>query len=213
MIQSWIIRTDIRPTDAIKTGLDVSVCGACPLRPSIVSADSPRCYVSAAHAPTSVFDAFHRGAYGASPADADTIERFINWQRVRVGSYGNPSAVPVDRWNATLRYSSGWTGYDHRWADLDPVQWAHIVMASVETLAQAASAQSLGWRTFRVSTDAHDRAPLEVSCPASREGGYRSTCIECMLCAGTSAKTPKSVVILDHGAGWKKRLINIAGVA
>ena len=30
MVQTWIIRSDISPTDAAKIGLDSSVCGHCP---------------------------------------------------------------------------------------------------------------------------------------------------------------------------------------
>ena len=33
MIQTWIMRSDIEPHKAIKTGEDSSVCGDCPHRP------------------------------------------------------------------------------------------------------------------------------------------------------------------------------------
>ena len=29
MVQTWILRTDTSPTDTVKTGQDVSVCGDC----------------------------------------------------------------------------------------------------------------------------------------------------------------------------------------
>ena len=32
MVQTWIIRSDIAPTDAAKSGDDKSICGACPHR-------------------------------------------------------------------------------------------------------------------------------------------------------------------------------------
>ena len=33
IVQSFIIRSDIAPTDALKTGADASVCGECEHRP------------------------------------------------------------------------------------------------------------------------------------------------------------------------------------
>jgi hypothetical protein len=33
MVQSFIMRQDIKPVEAIKSGDDESVCGSCPLRP------------------------------------------------------------------------------------------------------------------------------------------------------------------------------------
>ena len=33
MVQSWILREDMHPLEAVKTGADSSICGSCPLRP------------------------------------------------------------------------------------------------------------------------------------------------------------------------------------
>ena len=35
IVQSFIIRSDVGPTDALKTGQDESVCGDCPHRPML----------------------------------------------------------------------------------------------------------------------------------------------------------------------------------
>ena len=44
MVQSWILREDMHPVEALKTGADASICGQCPHRPD---ADGRRsCYVN-----------------------------------------------------------------------------------------------------------------------------------------------------------------------
>jgi hypothetical protein len=65
-------------------------------------------------------------------------------------------------------------------------------------------------RVFRVSIGT-DKQTGEVSCPASAESGKKTTCENCMLCAGTS-KAAKDIVIADHALGHKKRVISIAKV-
>ena len=56
MLQTWIIRADLPPTEAAKTGDDASVCGDCRLR-------NGACYVTLHHGPRAVYAAYHRGAY------------------------------------------------------------------------------------------------------------------------------------------------------
>jgi len=50
MVQIWIVRSDIAPTDAAKSGDDKSICGACPHR----HYSKGVCYVNLAHAPLAV---------------------------------------------------------------------------------------------------------------------------------------------------------------
>ena len=35
IVQTWIIRTDMSPTDAVATGADAAICGDCPHRGQI----------------------------------------------------------------------------------------------------------------------------------------------------------------------------------
>ena len=72
-------------------------------------------------------------------------------------------------------------------------------MASVDTFEDAMEAWAKGWRTFRMGFDKQDN---EVPCPASEEGGRKTTCEKCALCAGAS-KIAKSVIIQPHGTGKK----------
>ena len=59
MVQTFIMRQDIAPHEALKTGDDSSVCGDCPLRP--IHKGATRCYVRVYQAPLSVWNAYNRG--------------------------------------------------------------------------------------------------------------------------------------------------------
>jgi hypothetical protein len=56
-------------------------------------------------------------------------------------------------WLKILRYAAGHRGYTHQWqrADFDAAAWAPLVMASADSIDQAAHANLLGMRVFRVS--------------------------------------------------------------
>jgi hypothetical protein len=56
-----------------------------------------------------------------------------------------------------------------------------------------------GWRYFRVSAKG-DAAKLEreVSCPASKEMGAKTTCSACRACGGLMARAKASIVIQAH---------------
>jgi hypothetical protein len=129
-----------------------------------------------------------------------------------LGTYGDPFAAPVKMWNQITRYAAGHRGYTHQWqrADFDASAWAPLVMASADTIDQAAHANLLGMRVFRVSIGV-DKQAAETVCPASAEGQRRSTCAKCTLCAGTSIQA-RDIVIADHAAGHARRVIAIATV-
>ena len=69
MVQVWILRADLAPSDAVESGADASVCGDCPLRGLGFKARA--CYVNVGQAPQSVWRAYKRGVYPvATPARA-----------------------------------------------------------------------------------------------------------------------------------------------
>ena len=206
MVQTYILRQDMHPVDAVKTGADKAVCGNCRLRPSQARPGDPICYVLVWQAPASVWKAYQRGAYARkTPAE---VRQMIGDRSTRLGSYGDPAAAPLQVWHDLLTTDYGrpeWTGYSHQWRNLS-IQWAEYLMASVDSPAEAAEARSLGWRTFRVASSMSDRLPHEVRCPASAEAGRKTTCDACHLCAGHATRTTKTIVIVDHAVGWKSRV-------
>ena len=108
-------------------------------------------------------------------------------------------------WQRVSRYVIARAGYSHQWQSkgFDHAAWAPLVMASADSIDQAALANLYGMRTFRVSIGI-DKQPGETVCPASAEGGRKATCADCMLCGGTSKKA-KDVVIADHAIGHDRR--------
>ena len=211
IVQSFIIRSDVDPVQALQTGDDKSVCGNCEHRPVLAKqTGAAPCYVQVAKSVLSVYGAYLRGR--SVRADPATIARALEGKIVRIGTYGDPAAAPVRMWSQITRYAAGRRGYTHQWdaAGFDVDAWAPLVMASADTIDQAAKANLLGMRVFRVSQGIDVQAG-EAMCPASAEAGRKSTCAKCTLCAGTSIRA-RDIVIADHAAGHARRTIAIASV-
>ena len=200
MVQTFILRADISPLEALKTGADHSICGNCEARP----ARGNFCYVNVGQAPLSTFKAYQRGRYAKPGLDYDpaALPELFAGAFFRIGSYGDPGAAPVGFWQPIVRYARAVNGYSHQWQTRPDLKG--LCMASVETESQATTAQALGWRTFRVRLESEAKAPGEVICPASKEAGAKTNCAACRACGGTSAKARASIVITAHGPKAKR---------
>ncbi|MGI9141651.1 MAG: hypothetical protein ACR2IJ_00520 [Fluviibacter sp.] len=148
------------------------------------------------HGPRVVYDAYVRGIYPMATA-ADVAE-IVAGRMVRLGTYGDPAAVPLALWETLIAKAEGWTGYSHLWRTADR-GWSRLVMASADSQMDAKEAWLRGYRTFRVG--AEPMKGREVNCPASKEAGERTQCIACKLCMGSTSKAPVSIQIAPHGAG------------
>lgn len=186
VVQTWILRADMNPLEALAAKEDVSVCGVCPLRQSIGGA----CYVTVFHSPLVVWKAWKRGAYSVDWQSSSFAGRVF-----RLGSYGDPAAVPMWVWTAATRSAAARVGYTHQLAHpkFDPAI-TEMCMVSAETPKGAAKAQAQGFRTFRVKSPETPSLDGEVVCLADSKG---LTCVECRMCNGTSQGP--SVVIDVHG--------------
>ena len=212
IVQSFIIRSDVNPVEALQTGADASICGNCEHRPLLArKTGKPPCYVNVGRSVRAVYEAYKRGRY--VKANLETIALALAGKALRIGTYGDPAAAPVSTWQRVIRYVSSHAGYTHQWDTLgfDHGAWNSLVMASADTIDQAALANLYGMRVFRVSVGV-DKQANEVTCPASAEGGKRATCADCMLCGGTSKKA-RDVVIADHAVGHDKRRTIMLAVA
>ena len=192
MLQTYILREDVPPMDAVRSGQDESICGECPFRAQW--ADGKRrfrsCYVRMPNGPRSVWAAFSRGMY----PEADDVAAIGAGRAVRIGAYGDPGAVPTDVWRRLTRHARSWTGYSHQWRRRRSLR--PLVMASTENEAGTRLAWSRGWRTFRARPAGAPLLRGEIDCPSS--SGVQ--CADCRLCAGTS-KRAAHVSIEVHGSG------------
>jgi hypothetical protein len=195
MAQTFILRSDLKPTDAIMSGADYSICFNCKYRGDELN---PRtCYVEVGKSVNAVYKCYAAGNYPTvSPGDASTI---LRGRAVRLGAYGDPAMVPASVWDSLVSRASGYTGYTHQWRTA--TSHRHLCMASVDSPAEHAEAQAQGWRTFRVRSSATDAMiPGEVVCPASAEGGNRTQCDRCRLCSGASDRRGlcSGIAIIAH---------------
>ena len=198
MVQTFIMRRDIAPHLALKNGDDSSVCGDCKLRP--IYKGATRCYVRVYQAPLSVWNAYQRGRYAVPGVDFDAalLPALFEGLAFRIGSYGDPAAIPASIWKRATRNVKNRTGYTHQWRLRIGVGLKGLCMASADSESDVATATAKGWRTFRVRK--HDASVLanESVCPASKEAGQRVQCDTCGLCKGATIAA-RNIVIADHG--------------
>ena len=221
MAQSFILRTDMKPNEAVKKKLDVAVCGECPY------AHGAGCYVSMKMV-CSVYNAFKRGSYGtATPADIGTLMAKRVKQGIidgfRSGTYGDPAAAPFEVWEAMIspvRQAGGRTsGYTHQWAEryaymgrtADP-RFRTLMMASTHGPIDTLLAQADGWRAFASFNSLAELEDADVAlCPATKEAGFRRTCGSCgkqSACNGRRDEDDRrvSMAVVIHGTQYVKGL-------
>ena len=197
MDQLWIIRADMSPAEASRTGCDCSVCGGCPHRGRMVDGVlvGRSCYVTLFQGPRAVFDAWARGVYRAADS-LDDIREAGAGRRVRLGAYGDPAALPAAVVRALVSRAAGWTGYTHQWKSARLAgQLRDILQASCDTLQDLQRATAAGWGTFTVLPTGAEMPIGAVECANSRTG---VTCAECMECDGRSGQ---HIAIHAHGTG------------
>jgi len=213
MLQTWILRSDVHPAVAAANGDDYSICGNCPHRSCPSTGRRRTCYVNVAYGPAAVYRAYQSGRYGRiSVYLSDTFYGYA----LRLGSYGDPAAIPEDSWNVLVRHCSSRTGYTHQWT-APFAQWLRLyAMASCDSVTDYHDALGLGWKAFVVynPNDHYTRRLLKLHkatpCPSSHEwiaaGKPKVSCEKCLKCDGTKA----SVMIAGHGSA--KNRIGLAVV-
>jgi hypothetical protein len=195
MVQTFILRPDAKPTDAVRDGTDSAICGECQHRRDAATGKRT-CYVNVGQSVNSIHRAFLAGNYPV--VSPQTAAAMCAGRRVRLGAYGDPAMVPDDLWRNLISRAHGHTGYTHQWRTSPAFR--DLCMASVDSDIEAHEAWSMGWRTFRVRERSDDTIPGEVTCPASKEGGMRTQCERCLLCSGNPNRKGlrPGVVIIRH---------------
>lgn len=194
MLQSWMLVDSVNPIRALETGADFSVCGRCKHR------HFKSCYVNVPQAPRGVYAHYKKNGY---PKLGEEHTQFFQGKKLRIGSYGDPTSIPITAWQKVLPLVEGFTGYTHNWKHCDP-GFKTFCMASCDTVKEMEQAQAMGWRTFRVKLEGETVSTKEFICPASKEAGHVIDCVQCLNCSGTTKTTKPCPVINAHGTNWKK---------
>lgn len=199
-ISTYIMRSDISPTDAVKSGDDFSICGHCPHRPS----NNGTCYVNVFHAPLAVWKSWKRGNVPTpTQSEYELLLSITRDKLLRLGSYGDPMSVPHSVFLPFILECKKHTGYTHQWSLKGifnyPTQsydfYKTYCMASCDNIWQSKIATRKGWKTFRVATT-FDIPQNETVCPGK--------CSKCNLC---SAKFG-NVFVTVHGTHSKVNKFN-----
>jgi hypothetical protein len=190
-VSTYILADDgENPVEAVKSGRDASICGYCPHR-------GGTCYVNVTQAPVAIYRPAQAGKYPRFSLRRHA--KLFRGRYVRLGSYGDPAAVPLSVWEKVCGLAGHWTGYTHQWRTC-PAGYARFCMASVETPAERQQAIAMGYRTFRVRLANEPVENGEFVCPASKEAGKRLTCEQCKACSGSmSGGNNATPVVIFHG--------------
>ena len=192
MIQIYILVKSVSPVEAVKLGLDASVCGNCSMRWN----NGGGCYVL----PIWITPTWKKGleAPRITPTELAKLANKYNTP-IRQGAWGDPAFVPMDVWEELKNAVSNKKGssYTHQWEWVSP-EYAKFSMASVENLKQKADAQAKGYRTYRIVDDESEIVEDERLCLNSSRG---IQCRECGECGGNRSKAShrqKNIVIVRH---------------
>jgi len=198
MAQVGILCLSKRPTDAVHDGSDIANCGDCPLRGSQV------CYVN----PVSYNNSWLKH-------HKNSAEKCPEYDKaVRFGFYGDSAYLPIRLIKQILSAQKGekkrWAGYTHQWHKASKL-YARYFMASIDKLMANQlgykniiecknSANSKGYRTFRVLEPKDKLVKGEIMCPYEKTG---INCNTCLLCSGIEGRGKKNIAILIHGPNNK----------
>lgn len=186
------------------------------------------CYVVAAQAPMGVWKRYWHGREEEAPSyvferewldprreslkypnlDERELAR-VGWGRmVRLGSYGDPAAVPARVWESLVIQAVAWTGYTHQWDKPEHQNLRRLLMASVDNREEMEQAHDMGWRTFRIlrGIEAEELqlvAGTEIHCPSQARGVKCDACCACQgLMPGRRARRERpgvpSVAVRVH---------------
>jgi hypothetical protein len=205
--QTYILPAGEHVVDALHAGRDVSVCWHCPHRGD-GTGKGRTCYVSLATGLNVVSRNLMAEKYlRATPEGA---ARGILGKQLRMGTYGDPAAVPESVWAVLAASATRVLGYTHQWRRPQFAYLSRWCMASADTESDVATANAAGWRTFRVAQVGSPTLSGEVVCPASKEAGEKVQCDRCGLCQGSKIRA-KNIVIVRHDrtANAQKRRLKV----
>ena len=213
LAQVSIMLSDIHPYEAIKTGADSAICGNCIFRGewdvTLKKMVNRKCYVNLSHSPNATYKATDKGSYiELTIEEVGALIQYFNSTRshkdkigIRLGEYGDPSAVDVSVWKRLLSASNTFnTAYTHQWnRSFFQPEFFEFGMASIDdslTVEMLRELHGSKPRAYRVAKDYETIKSDEIKCPS--EKGKVVTCSQCKLCSGYGRKGAKNIVIVEN---------------
>ena len=155
MVQVWILRRDMLPTEAVARGLDSAICGDCKHRgafnPATGKHGSARtCYVNVGQAPQQVYRTWQRGQYPRLKL-AGYAQAFAG-RSIRLGAYGDPVHIPLAMVAELARVTIDHTGYTHQWRDaalagyMGHLSWPAVILRRTTTWQGGRAGGRSEWR-------------------------------------------------------------------
>ena len=188
MVQTYLIDKERLISEPKTFG---AKCEACPM--------VNKCYVS--RDKLSVRKALVKLTQGEATSYAfatlDEVLPLLQGRLIRLGTYGDPSAIPLRDLARICESAKGHTGYTHFWREVD-ADYSAYLMSSCESLSDELLSNALGYRAFRVLLDdqeTHETTQKSVQCLNASVG---LTCAECLLCSGTKGKGSSNIYIHEH---------------
>lgn len=191
MVQSWVF-----DRSKLTERVFGAKCDACPLVNECYVMNNTRAHLSVRRATLKALGLLE-GNTSYKVVSLSDVLPLLSGRPLRLGSYGDPSAIPLDDMRALVEAADGHTGYTHFWLSSDPA-YAEFLMASVEDLAGEMLAQSLGYRTYRVlrkGETQHEVSERSILCLEKSAG---LSCADCLVCSGTSKPKAKHIYIYEH---------------
>ena len=135
MVQICILLEDTDPVAGVLSGLDAqTICQGCPF------ASGEGCYVNLGQSPLSIWKAYHRGNVPFLRVKDYPV--MFSGRKVRFGSYGNPTLIPLRIVQRIASIADGFTGYFHNWRELGKAKarkWNKFFMHLLSSLMVCSS--------------------------------------------------------------------------
>lgn len=202
MIQSYFLRKDefISPTGEIKertSNLFGFGCSTCPAK--------KHCYVSNTTQTKDKGLGSVRRTLFKLLREEETSYQFVSFshavervreagKKLRLGTYGDPTALSVSQIAELVSVSPGHTGYTHYWRRKENREYRNYLMASCETASQLKRAEKYGFRAFLALPENASIPENTVICPNYTQG---ISCLTCGLCDGKKEDDSRRSVVIE----------------
>jgi len=115
-------------------------------------------------------------------------------KKLRLGTYGDPTALQVDQIAELVAASTGHTGYTHYWRRKENREYRNYLMASCETASQLKRAEKYGFRAFLALPSSASIPANATICPNYTHG---VSCLDCGLCDGKKEEDKRKSIVIE----------------